>query len=144
MTSTSLNFVGFVNQVQVGMSVGLEQELFRLDAILVEELMQMPGLLSYASLRTSFGTWYNLVLMNDDQVGSNLKEGVHHQYAAYQLAPQCYKWICIHSGTLLGGVRGNRFELQRTKYYAPYNADSTDRTFRVHENTYARDMHVTR
>lgn len=28
----------------------------------------LPGLLSYASLRTSSGTWYNLVLMNDDQV----------------------------------------------------------------------------
>src|SRR5215469_14091224 len=97
MTNTSLNCVGFVKRAQVEMSVELEQELCRLGAVLVKELTHMPGLLSYASLRTSSGTWYNLVLMNDDQVRSNLKQGVYHQYAAYQLAPQCYKRIRIHS-----------------------------------------------
>jgi hypothetical protein len=126
------------------MPVALGQELFRLDAILAEELTRMLGLLSYSSLRTSFGTWYNLVLINDDQVRSDLKQGVYHQYAAYQLAPQCYKWIRIHSGTLPSGVYGNRFEVQRTKYYAPYNAHGPGWAFRVYENTYARDVHVTR
>ena len=111
MTNASLNFVSFVNHVQVELPVELEQELFRLDAILVEELTQIPGLLSYASLHTSSGTWYNLVLMNDDQVRSNLKQGAHHQYAACQLAPQCYKWIRIHSGNLSGGVHGDHFEV---------------------------------
>lgn len=144
MTNALLNFVGFVSQMHVDMSVELEQELLRLDAILVEELTLVPGLLSYASLRTSSGTWYNLVLMNDDQVRSNLKQGIHHQYAAYQLAPQCYKWIRIHSGTLPGGVQERRFEVQRTKAYAPYHTHSTGLTFCVHENTYARDVHATR
>jgi len=34
----------------------------------VDDLTQMPRLLSYAALRTGFGTWYNLVLINDDQM----------------------------------------------------------------------------
>jgi hypothetical protein len=52
--------------------------------------------------------------------------------------------IRIHSGTLPGGVHGKRFEVERTRYYESYNAQSPGRTFCVHENTYARGMHVTR
>jgi len=140
MTNALLNFVGLQNQVQVEMSVELEQELSRLAAILVVELTQMSGLFSYASLHTGSGKWYNLVLINDDQVSSSLKQGVHHQYVAYQLAPQCYKWIRFHCGILLGSLCGNRFEVQRTRYYAPHNAQCNERTFCVRENTYARDV----
>ena len=144
MAHTAINFVGFVSQKQNTISEDLEQELLRLDTLLVEELIHMPGLLSYASLHTTSGTWYNLVLMNDDQVRSHLKQGAHHQYAAYQLAPLYYEWIRIHSGTLPGGVRGDRFEVQRTKYYTTHNTYPTDQTFRVYENTYATDTHFVR
>jgi hypothetical protein len=144
MANIPINFVGFVSQKQKTISEKLEQELLRLDTILVEELTQMSGLLSYASLHTTSGTWYNLVLMNDDQVRSYLKQGAHHQYAAYHLAPHYYEWVRIHSGILPGGVRGDRFEVQRTKYYAIHNTYTPEQTFRVYENTYATDTDLVR
>jgi hypothetical protein len=145
MAHTSINFVGFVSQRKNAIPEELEQELERLDAVLVEELTQMPGLLSYASLRINSGTWYNLVLMNDDQVRSHLKQGAHHQYAAYQIAPHYYTWIRIHSGTLPSGIHGDRFNVQRTKYYTTtYNAHTTEPNFHVYEKTYVTDELLTR
>ena len=93
--------------------------------------------------------------MSSDEVRLHLKQTDSHRYAAYQLAPHYYDWIRIHIGTLPGGIRGDRFEIQSTKYYTADDEGPSSiaveatsspkkRTFYVYTNTYATDAYMTR
>jgi hypothetical protein len=91
--------------------------LLRADALLVKELVSIPGLLCYSSLEFRTGIWYNLVLFTDSHVKTHLKNGATHRYVARQLAPRYYEWIRLHSGMMPDGLSTNTLLVQKTKYY---------------------------
>ncbi|HEX4208276.1 MAG TPA: hypothetical protein VHZ51_29540 [Ktedonobacteraceae bacterium] len=117
MQSQDLSFVGFVSKKRKLIDPLMENELWKVDKLLLTELPNIPGLLGYCSLELRSGCWYNLVLLSHLDAKAHFKELGTHSYAAYQLAPAYYEWIRLHSGTLPGGLAGNTFVLHSTKYY---------------------------
>lgn len=115
--NTTLSFVGFVSGKQKTVDPSIDSELLRADALLVKELVSIPGLLCYSSLEFRTGIWYNLVLFTDPHVKTHLKNGATHRYVACQLAPRYYQWIRLHSGMMPDGLSANTLLVQKTKYY---------------------------
>lgn len=117
LQNVSLAFVGFVSGKQKLVDPSIDSELLRADALLVKELVSIPGLLCYSSLEFRAGIWYNLVLFTDPYVKTHLKNGATHRYVACQLAPRYYEWIRLHSGMMPDGLSRNTLLVQKTKYY---------------------------
>jgi len=139
----NLMFVGFISGIQEQVNLATIQEIHRVDKILVAELANNPGLLSYSSLELRKGCWYNLVLLSDFTAKTYFKNYSTHRYASHQLAGHYYTWIRLHNGVMPGGLPGggeasgvgegrgeasrvgasptrtfNGMILQSTKYYA--------------------------
>ena len=93
------------------------EEIHRVDKMLVVELISTPGLLSYSSLELRDGSWCNLVLFNDNETKTHIKNSETHAYAAYQLSPRYYAWVRIHSGIMPAGLARNEMFLQKTRFY---------------------------
>lgn len=112
-----LTFVGFVGGQQECIDPALEAHLQAVDIQMADALAHMPGFLGYSSLELRPGRWYNLVLLKDFDARSHLLNHDRHKHAAYELAPDYYEWIWLHSGLLQGGLNQGVFTLQRTKYF---------------------------
>jgi len=112
-----LAFVGFVSGKLKPLRPSIAADLRIMDKKLVAELANTPGLLGYSSLELHEGNWCNLVLLNDPAVKLQLKHAATHQYAAYEVAPNCYDWIRLHNGNMPTGLSGNTMLLQKTRYY---------------------------
>ena len=117
LLKSSLMFVGFISGIQEHISLATIQELHRIDKLLIAELADHPGLLSYSSLALRKNRWYNLVLLSDYAAKAYFKHNSTHRYASYQLAAHYYAWIRLHNGVMPGGLVYNQLILQRTKYY---------------------------
>ena len=117
LLKSSLMFVGFISGIQEHISLATIQELHRIDKLLIAELADHPGLLSYSSLELRKNRWYNLVLLSDYAAKAYFKHNSTHRYASYQLAAHYYAWIRLHNGVMPGGLVYNQLILQRTKYY---------------------------
>jgi hypothetical protein len=112
-----LMFVGFVSGLREHISLETVQELYRVDKLLIAELVNHPGLLSYSSLELHESHWYNLVLLSDSSAKTYFGQNDTHRYAAYQLAPHYYTWIRLHSGTILRELGYDTMIVHSTKYY---------------------------
>lgn len=117
LLNNELAFVGFVSGKLKPLRPSIAADLRIMDKKLVAELVNTPGLLSYSSLELQEGNWCNLVLLNDPAVKLQLKHMANHQYAAYEIAPNCYDWIRLHNGNMPSGLSGNAMLLQKTRYY---------------------------
>jgi hypothetical protein len=117
LLKSNLVFVGFVSRIQEHVSPAIIQELHRVDKLLITELANHTGLLSYSSLELHKDHWYNLVLLSDYAAKTYFKDNSTHRYAAHQLATHFYAWIRLHNGVMPGGLVYNQLILQRTKYY---------------------------
>jgi hypothetical protein len=110
-------FVGFVSKKQANLSQAVNDDIQLVDKMLVAELADSPGLLSYSSLELRNGNWYNLVLLSDADAKKHIRNADTHVYAAYQLAPRYYEWIRLHSGVMPDGLAPVELVLQKTRYF---------------------------
>jgi hypothetical protein len=117
LLSRRLSFVGFVSGRQPALCASIQNEVERIDELMVAELVNIAGIFSYSSLEVRPGRWYNLVIFQDAETKVHLKNSHTHTYAAYQLAPQYYEWIRLHNGIMSGGLAQQELLLQSTKYY---------------------------
>jgi hypothetical protein len=113
----SLIFVGFISAIREHVSLATLQELHRVDKLLIAELADHSGLLSYSSLGLRKGHWYNLVLLSDHTAKAYFKHNSTHSFAAYELATHSYAWIRLHNGIMPGGLLHDQVILHSTKYY---------------------------
>ena len=131
LAKRNLMFVGFISGIQEQVTLATIQEIHRVDKLLVAELANNPGLLSYSSLELRKGCWYNLVLLSNFTAKTYFKNNSTHRYASHQLAGHYYMWIRLHNGVMPAGLSGgdggvgasptrtfNGMILQSTKYYA--------------------------
>lgn len=112
-----MHFVGFVSRQRRMAEQHVVEALFRANEVMLAEIAQIPGLLSYSSLELHPGNWYNLVLFCDASVKAHVKGGKTHHHAAYELSPAYYEWIRLHNGTLPNGLARQELRLNSTRYY---------------------------
>jgi len=114
---SQLAFVGFVSNRRKRLDPRIIEEIFLVDQQLLDELVHVPGLLSYSSFELRAGNWYNLVVFRDSAARSHFGALEMHRYAAYQLSPVYYEWIRLHNGSLPGGLAHQEMVLRDTKWY---------------------------
>jgi len=112
-----LSFVGFVSGKRLVADSFVYNEIERIDELMIEELVNIPGIFSYSSLEVRPGRWYNLVVFSTAETKAHLKKSQIHSYAAYQLAPHYYAWIRLHNGIMPTGLAQQELFVQSTKYY---------------------------
>jgi len=113
----SLTFVGFISGKQKHIHASVTEAIQMVDRKLVQELVDIPGILSYSSLELRNGDWCNLVILNDANAKKHLKNTETHAYAAYELANNYYEWIRLHNGIMPQGLDHTEMVLQRTRRY---------------------------
>ena len=113
----SLNFVGFISGKQKHIHASVVDAIQMIDGRLVQELVHIPGILSYSSLELRNGDWCNLVLLSDTDAKRQLKNTETHTYAAHELANHYYEWIRLHNGIMPHGLDHTEMILQKTRRY---------------------------
>jgi hypothetical protein len=113
----SLTFVGFISGIRDDVSPATIQELHKVDRLLITELANHQGILSYSSLELSRDRWYNLVLLSGHSAKAHFRDSGLHGYASYRLAPHYYAWIRLHNGVIPGGLNCEEMVIRSTKYY---------------------------
>ncbi len=114
----SLSFVGFISGKQKHLHTSVIDAIAMVDKKLVQELIQIPGILSYSSLELRNGDWCNLVLLSDTDAKKQLKNTETHAYAAHELANHYYEWIRLHNGMMPHGLDHTEMVLQKTRRYS--------------------------
>jgi hypothetical protein len=117
LLAASLAFVGFISGIRADVSPATSRELHRMDGLIIAELADHPGILSYSSLAMRRDRWYNLVLLSDLAMKAYFRDSGTHRYAAYRLAPHYYAWIRLHSGAIAGGLNCEKMVISSTRYY---------------------------
>lgn len=110
-----LTVVGFFGHKR--RNVDPAQVIHPLDQLLVEELPEHPGLLSYSSLELEHGDYGNLVLFADDDAKNHWSTSKMHAQAV-ELAPGYYSNVRLYNGRLPAGILGSHtLSLTTVKYY---------------------------
>ena len=120
----SLTFVGFISGKQRHLHASVVDAIQKVDGRLVQELIHIPGILSYSSLELRNGDWCNLVLLSDTDAKRQLKDTETHAYAAHELANHYYEWIRLHNGIMPQGLDHTEMILQKTRRYTFHLAQS--------------------
>ena len=115
--ASQLFFVGFVSNKRQDLEQHVIDELARVDTLMLDQIGQIPGLLSYSSLELRRGNWYNLVVLQEANVKAHFGALALHRYASYELSPSYYEWIRLHNGSLPGGLAQQKLLLSSTRYY---------------------------
>jgi len=110
-----LVFVGFLGHRREDANLELAGEF---DEILLNEIPDYPGLLSYSTMPLVSGDYSNLVIFTDASVKEQWSQSKAHQQAVRQLSPDYYKSIKLYNGKLPRGiVDSNAMQLSRIKYF---------------------------
>ncbi len=129
-----LAFVGFISRKQRALEASTVDEIHRIDAQLVAEMVNNPGVLGYSSLELRTGIWCNLVLMENSEAKQQVLRSETHAHAAYQLAPRYYEWIRLHIGVMPNGLFHDAMKALSTRYYTFQVAQAKPV---IREHTYA-------
>lgn len=113
----NLLFVGFISKKQTALDAQIVGNIADVDKQMLNELVEIPGLLSYSSLQFRNGNWCNLVLFREETAKTHIRSSSTHSYAVYQLAPRYYNWIRLHNGRVEGGLTQGRLMLNKTHLY---------------------------
>jgi len=113
----TLAFVGFISRKQKELDASIVDDIHRIDAQLVAEMVNNPGILGYSSLELRTGIWCNLVLMENIEAKQQVLRTETHAHAAYQLAPRYYEWIRLHTGIMPHGLFHDEMKALRTRFY---------------------------
>lgn len=110
-----LTIVGFFGHKRDEANVALAHEF---DRILVAEIPDHPGLLSYSTMALSGGNYANLVIFADLAARDHWSTSRAHAQAVQQLAPHYYLTVRIFHGRLPDGIyHHHHLRLARAKYY---------------------------
>ena len=110
-----LAFVGFLGHRREDANLELADEF---DEILVNEIPDYPGLLSYSTMALVSGDFCNLVIFTDTSVKEQWSRSMSHEQAVRKLSPDYYVSIKLYNGNLPGGIADSRaLQLTRIKYY---------------------------
>jgi hypothetical protein len=108
-------FVGFLGHRREDANLELAGEF---DEILLKEIPDYPGLLSYSTMPLVSGDYSNLVIFTDASVKEQWSQSKAHQQAVRKLSPDYYKSIKLYNGKLPRGiVDSNAMQLSRIKYF---------------------------
>ena len=113
----NLAFVGFISKKQPDINPACVDEIHTIEGMLVPELANNSGMLSYSSLELRTGIWCNLVVMADSGAKQQLLSSKTHAHAAYKLAPHYYEWIRLHNGVMLQGLFRDEMKVVHTRNY---------------------------
>ena len=130
----TLAFVGFISRKQKQLDASIIGEIHSVDAQLVAEMVNNPGILGYSSLELRSGIWCNLVLMENSETKQQVLQTATHAHAAYRLAPRYYEWIRLHIGVMPNGLFHDEMKAFSTRYYTFQVAQQKPI---VREHTYA-------
>ena len=111
-------------------------EIHTVDAQLVAEMVNNPGILGYSSLELRSGIWCNLVLMENSETKQQVLQTATHAHAAYRLAPRYYEWIRLHIGIMPNGLFHDEMKAVSTRYYTFQVAQAKPV---IREHTYCSD-----
>ncbi|MGD2049386.1 MAG: hypothetical protein PVH03_07825, partial [Chloroflexota bacterium] len=106
-----LSIVGFLGHRREDANLELADEF---DQILVNEIPDYPGLLSYSTMALVSGDFSNLVIFTDTSVKEQWSRGKAHEQAVRKLSPDFYVSIKLYNGKLPGGLADSR-SLQLTR-----------------------------
>lgn len=123
-TAKQLYFVGFFGRKRTSVAATISMELSKIDADLTDELQNYPAILAYGYIELpDHFNYANLVIFDRWEDIERLKTSTNHQKAAWQVSPNYYDQIKIHSGVLAGGI-ASIFRLSRTNFYDFTNLDN--------------------
>lgn len=106
--------IGFFGQRRSGVCSALVDEM---DVILVAELVEYPGLLSYSTLALGDGNFGNLILFEDLRAKNHWSGGKMHARAV-TLAPDYYYSVRIYNSILPDGITASStLRLTEVKYF---------------------------
>ena len=110
-----LAFVGFLGHRREDANLKLGDEF---DEILVGEIPDYPGLLSYSTMAMLSGDFSNLVIFADTSVKKQWSRSQAHDQAVQDLSPEYYVSIKLYNGHLPGGIADSRaLQVTRIKYF---------------------------
>lgn len=115
---SNFTFVGFISHKQKDLQPHIIAEIAATDHQLVNELVANPDTLSYSSLELRNGDWCHLVVMNNANAKTQLKNTKTHAYTALQPADHHYEWIRLHNGIMPEGLDHTEMHLQKTRHYS--------------------------
>jgi hypothetical protein len=115
---SNFTFVGFISHKQKDLQPHIIAEIAATDHKLVNELVSNPDILSYSSLELRNGDWCHLVVMNNANAKTHLKNTKTHAYPALQPADHSYEWIRLHNGIMPEGLDHTEMHLQKTRHYS--------------------------
>ena len=110
-----LSFVGFLGQRLPDADTVAANEF---DEILLDEIPEYPGLLSYSTMALVSGNYSNLVVFSDPDVKEQWSRSKAHAQAVRKLAPDYYSSVSLYNGVLPAGIfDSNALDLTRIKYF---------------------------
>ena len=135
--SKAFHFVGFRGFKREQPDLSLIEQVQGADKRLSGELSGHT-VLAYSSLELENNNWINLVLLRFGDDKTRFHGNPTHQYAARELAPQLYRHIRLHSGSL-NGLYGE-VRLERTQYH-DFGEDDPWFALRVYDSAVSRPIH---
>jgi len=110
-----LAFVGFLGHRREDADLELADKF---DELLLNEIPDYPGLLSYSTMALVSGDFCNLVIFTNSSVKQQWSRSKAHQQAVRLLSPDYYVSIKLYNGHLPLGITGSdALKLTRVKYY---------------------------
>jgi hypothetical protein len=110
--------VGFFGHRRPDVPPDVDEDKDTIDAELIAELPQYPGVLGYSTVEINTADYGNLVLLERPESAEEWRTSARHGFAARVIAPRYYTTIRLHNGVLPGGLfSGQAPVLLRTKYY---------------------------
>lgn len=94
------------------------EQVQEFDMMLMEEIPQHDGLISYSSMQLKNGDFANLVLFVDEAAQMDWSRSEVHARAAYELSPNFFHWVRIYKGVLPHGIEQNEeLRLHKARYF---------------------------
>jgi hypothetical protein len=119
--------VGFFGNRRVDMP---SERVDEIDARLLDEFRDYPGILSYSSIELADDYWANLVVHAEPEDREVWRTSAAHRHAV-EMSPKLYSSVRIYNGHLPDGVTGNRaIEIDAAKYW-DYDVEPEWRALRV-------------
>lgn len=111
-----LTVVGFFGEVRPGAETA--EAVHKADDELIGDFPNFGGLICYMSLQLPCGQWGNLALFKNEAARDEWARNDRHTKAVRELSAKHYTSIRLHNAKLIGHLRENHLEMERTKYYA--------------------------
>lgn len=131
MKPVELSFVGFLGQRRSDANKALADEF---DRILLEEIPDHPGLLSYSTMALISGNYSNLVVFSDPAVKEQWSRSKAHAQAVGKLAPDFYLSVRLYNGRLPNGIHDSDGLCLTCVKYFDYQGGPGWQAVRVFEN----------